>query len=213
MRTMLEIIYSEFERWGYSLRKEFDGIILFASNVGYDYWIVCSNINVLSIQKSLYDQLEEFKSEFEYIEKNISMLLLIDCNGEYKTIDSIKVENNKSYFKKFVLQYSEKSVSELETILKDNNKGSIADIVLSDQYFSQLKKDSETLNGVTLMYCIAHKLPFIPIKSVTKERSKIDFRFSSPELVDLFKWVKQAPSEEKDLIDYLDKLSNHNYEG
>ena len=140
------------------------------------------------------------------------MLLLIDCNGEYKTIDSIKVENNKSYFKKFVLQYSEKSVSELNNILTEKKVDSIADLLLSEQYFTHLKYDSQTLNGVTLVYSIAHKLPFIPIKSVTKERSKIDFRFSSPELVDLFEWVNQSPSEERDLYVYLEKFAG-TYEG
>ena len=212
MRTMLELICSEFERWGYSLKMEFDGNILFASNVGFDYWIVCSNIDVIPSQKSLYDKLEEFKCEFEYIEKNITLLLLIDNEGDLKSIDTIKVENNKSYFKKFVLQYTEKSVSELNNILTENKVDSIADLLLSEQYFTQLKYDSQTLNGVTLLYSIAHKLPFIPIKSITKEKSKINLNFSSLELDDLFKWVNQAPSEERDLYVYLEKFAG-TYEG
>ena len=212
MRTMLELICSEFERWGYSLKMEFDGNILFASNVGFDYWIVCSNIDVIPIQKLLYDKLEEFKCEFEYIEKNITLLLLIDNEGDLKSIDTIKVENNKSYFKKFVLQYTEKSVSELNNILTEKKVDSIADLLLSEQYFTHLKYDSQTLNGVTLLYSIAHKLPFIPIKSVTKEKSKINLNFSSLELDDLFKWVNQAPSEERDLYVYLEKFAG-TYEG
>lgn len=212
MRTMLEIICSEFERWGYSQKREFAGNILFASNVGYDYWIVCSNIDVLSIQKSLYDQLVKCKYDFEYIEKNISLLLLIDSNGNYKSIDTIKIENNKSYFKKYVLRYSEESVSELDTILKENNVDSIADLLLTEQYFTKLKYDSETLNGVTLLYSIAHKLPFIPIKSATKEKSKINLKFGTQELDDLFEWVNQSPSEERDLFVYIEKFAG-TYEG
>lgn len=212
MRTMLELICSEFERWGYSLKMEFDGNILFASNVGFDYWIVCSNIDVIPSQKSLYDKLEEFKCEFEYIEKNITLLLLIDNEGDLKRIDTIKVENNKSYFKKFVLQYTEKSVSELNNILTENKVDSIADLLLSEQYFTHLKYDSQTLNGVTLLYSIAHKLPFIPIKSITKEKSKINLNFSSQELDDLFEWVNQSPSEERDLYVYLEKFAG-TYEG
>lgn len=212
MRTMLELICFEFERWGYSLKREFDGIFLFASNVGSDYWIVCSNIDVIPIQKSLYDKLEEFKCEFEYIEKNITLLLLIDNEGDLKRIDTIKVENNKSYFKKFVLQYTEKSVSELNNILTENKVDSIADLLLSEQYFTHLKYDSQTLNGVTLLYSIAHKLPFIPIKSITKEKSKINLNFSSQELDDLFEWVNQSPSEERDLYVYLEKFAG-TYEG
>ena len=212
MRTILEIICSEFVRWGYSLKREFDGNILFASNVGFDYWIVCSNIDVIQIQKSLYDKLEEFKCEFDYIEKNITLLLLIDNEGDLKRIDTIKVENNKSYFKKFVLQYTEKSVSELINILTENKVDSIADLLLSEQYFTHLKNDLHTLNGVTLLYSIAHKLPFIPIKSITKEKSKINLNFSSQELDDLFEWVNQSPSEERDLYVYLEKFAG-TYEG
>ena len=84
--------------------------------------------------------------------------------------------------------------------------------MLSEQYFTHLKYDSQTLNGVTLLYSIAHKLPFIPIKSVTKEKSKINLNFSSLELDDLFKWVNQAPSEERDLYVYLEKFAG-TYEG
>ena len=212
MRTMLDIICSEFVRWGYSLKREFDGYRFFASNVGFDYWIVCSNIDVMTNQKSLYDKLEEFKCEFEYIEKNITLLLLIDNEGDLKRIDTIKVENNKSYFKKFVLQYTEKSASELNNILTENRVDSIADLLLSEQYFTQLKYDSQIFNGVTLLYSIAHKLPFIPIKSVTKEKSKINLNFSSQELDDLFEWVNQSPSEERDLYVYLEKFAG-TYEG
>lgn len=160
----------------------------------------------------MYDKLEELKCEFEYIEKNITLLLLIDNEGDLKRIDTIKVENNKSYFKKFVLQYTEKSVSELNNILTENRVDSIADLLLSEQYFTQLKYDSQIFNGVTLLYSIAHKLPFIPIKSVTKEKGKINLNFSSQELDDLFEWVNQSPSEERDLYVYLEKFAG-TYEG
>lgn len=204
---MLELICTEFEQWGYTLRKEMDGVLLYASNVGYDYWVICSNIDIITIQKRLFDQLKEFSGELDFIEKNITLLLLIDNEGDFRDLDTIKVENNKSYFKKFVLRYTTESVVNLDKLLEDKGVDSIANLLLSEQCFNNIKNDSSSLNEIALLYSIAHKLPFIPVISETKERSVVDFHFSSPELCELFEWVERAPTGEREIINYLNQLT------
>lgn len=207
MKTMLELICTEFEQWGYTLRKEMEGVLLYASNVGYDYWVICSNIDIITIQKRLFDQIKEFSGELDFIEKNITLLLLIDNDGDYRDLDTIKVENNKSYFKKFVLRYTSDSVTNLIKLLEDKGVGSIANLLLSEQCFNSIKNGSRPMSEVLLLYSIAHKLPFIPIISETKERSVVDLHFSSPELYELFEWVEKAPTEEHEIINYLNQLT------
>lgn len=208
MRTIINLICKEFEQWGYSLKKTIEGSLLYASNIGYDYWIVCSNIDILKDQKHLYDQISKYIKEFDFIEKNITLLLLSDIDSNLKTVDAIKIENNKSYFKKYVLQYSSDSVEELYRYIEDNGVDSIANLILSEQYFNQIKNDSQSLSGVSLLYTIAHKLPFVPIFVEPKERSVVDFKFSSKELNELFDWVNHAPSNERELDNYLNTLIN-----
>ena len=207
MKTMLELICSEFEKWGYTLLKEMDGALLYASNVGYDYWVICSNIDIITVQKSLFDHIKEYSGELDFVEKNITLLLLIDNDGELRNLDSIRVENNKSYFKKFVLRYTSNSVTNLIKLLEDKGVGSIANLLLSEQCFNTIKNGSRSMSEVSLLYSIAHKLPFIPVISETKERSVVDFHFSSPELCELFEWVEKAPAGEREITNYLNQIT------
>lgn len=209
MKTMLELVRSEFEQWGYSLKKDIDGVLLYASNVGYDYWVICSNIDIITIQKDLFDQVMEYREELDFIEKNLTLLLLIDENGEQRSLDSIRIENNKSYFKKFVLRYTFDSVQDLNKLMAEKDVSSIANLLLSEQYFNNIKNDSQSFRGVSLLYSMAHKLPFIPIISETKERGVVNLHFSSSELSELLQWVENAPIGEREMINYLDQLTNN----
>ena len=207
MKTIHEIIIKEFEKWGYTCQKDIDGSLLYASTTGYDYWLICSNIDVLLVQKRFFDILSECSNDFEFIEKNLTLLLLLDVDSEFNALDSIKVENNKSYFKKFVLRYSSQAAEELIKLFEVNNANSIADLLLSEQCFNQMKRESLALNGVSLLYSIAHKLPFIPVNSKLKERSIVDMHFSSPELCELYDWIMHAPTGDNELNRYVNQLT------
>lgn len=215
METINDIVANEFALNGYKKILEIEGRSLTKAAQGTDYWVIGSDVNDYYKQKELFDDILNRQERFEFIEKNLSLLLLINVsNQENKDIDIIQIENDKSYFKKYVIKYDQESVKGLIEIMKKQAARSIASLLLDMQYFVQLKEETDHQTAVSLLYNIAHKLPFIPLMSSQKQRVEANLEFDSSELTDLLKWVNDAPTDENRIEKYINDsiLDNNEYQ-
>lgn len=197
METINDIVINEFDLCGYKPLAEIDRCILMGATEGVDYWLISFNVKDFDIQKDLFDKVMTLSSSFNYIEKNLSLLLLSNIDDEAnKNIDVVNIENDKSYFKKYVLEYNQKSVRELLEIMAERNLNSISPLLQEDQIFSQLKDNVIAMAPISLLYGIAHKLPFIPINTSPVARADKKLNLTD-DLNGLLQWVIDAPNNEE----------------
>jgi|GEM_PF-902374 len=216
METINDIILNEFRVCGYNKVADIDGRSFMSATFGTDYWLVSSNIDdVADIDKQLqlYNNVIEQKNGRKFVEKNLSLLLLVNMD-EKNNIDTdfVQIENDKFYFKKYVLKYNQESVNGLIEMMKQNHVQNISPLLLNDSNFEQLRETANTLSAISLLYSIAHKLTFIPIPSSSKPREDMELNLNSSELQDLLDWVNDAPSSENEIDTYLNKLFAENEE-
>lgn len=210
METINDIIINEFVLCGYKPVKDINGHMLIDSTSGIDYWLVSQNLNAFIKQKELFDRIIELSTDMKFVEKNLSLLLLVDMDdSNNQKIDTIEIENEKSYFKKYVLKYNQESVKGLIGIITEKKVKSVAELVLDTQYFNQLQSDTGQLTPITLLYSIAHKLPFIPINSSPVVRTDTDLNLTE-NLVGLMQWVMNAPDNGEKIEKYvIDSIKNN----
>lgn len=215
MENINDIIANEFAINGYDKIYEIERRPLMKASSGIDYWLVGVNANDFYNQKELFDSILMQQEKFDFIEKNLSLLLLVDVNNSSnKDVDVIQIENDKSFFKKYVIKYDQESAKGLIEIMANEAVQSIASLLLNMEYFVQLKKEVNQQSAISLLYNIAHKLPFIPLMSSTKQRIEAALDFDSSELTDLLKWVNDAPTDEKRIEKYVNDsiIDNNEYQ-
>lgn len=169
-----------------------NNILYFRHTTYEDNWLVAQGVKVYDMQQETYEKfLEQFKSVYSIVEKNISLLMLIDNDMLQEDIDEVGIENDPLYFKKYVLRYDESSLSSLKRRIESLAEKHFEDLIMQEGTFNAMKNGD---SGATLLYSIVHKLPFIPIKVQGKQmrNNNLDI-FSSPQLVELY-----------DKITYLD---------
>lgn len=208
METINDIILNEFSVCGYKV-ADIDGRSFMSAQDGFDYWIVSSNVDDVVNQRQLFENVIEQTSEFKFVEKNLSLLLLVNDNID---TDVVQIENDKLYFKKYVLKYNQESVNGLIEMMTQNHVQNISPLLLVDSNFEQFRETANTLSAISLLYSIAHKLTFIPIPSSSKPREDTELNLDSSELQELLEWVKNAPSNETDIETYLNNLIAENEE-
>ncbi len=213
METINDIILKEFDVCNYKKVADIDGRPFMSATVGIDYWLVSSKVDDVVNQTQLFKKVMEQTSECKFVEKNLSLLLLVNIDG-HNNIDTevVQIENDKFYFKKYVLKYNQESVNGLIEIMRQKNVETIGPLLLDDSNFEQLKNSTDTLSAISLLYSIAHKLTFIPIPSSSKPREDTKLNLDSYELQDLLDWVKQSPSKDTDIDTYLKNLLAENEE-
>ena len=203
METINDIIINEFVLCGYKPIADIEGRMFIGSTSGVDYWLVSQNPNDFNKQNELFDRTIELSTDMRFVEKNLSLLLLVDMdNPDNEKLDTIKIENEKSYFKKYVLKYNQESVKGLIGIITEKKVKSVAELVLDTQYFNQLQSDTGLLTPITLLYSIAHKLPFIPINSSPVVRTDTNLNLTE-NLVGLMQWVMNAPDNSEKIEKYV----------
>lgn len=212
MENINDIIINEFQKWGYTQVNEVDGRPFFI-NANYttcvDYWLVSYDIDDFNNQKGIFDKVMEISTNMKFVEKNLSLLLLVDMdNPNNKKNDTIEIENEKSYFKKYVLKYNQESVKGLIDIINEKKAKSIAELTLDIQYFSKLQSDIGQLTPNTLLYSIAHKLPFIMINPIPIVRTGVELNLTE-ELVGMMQWVTNAPNDTVEIVKYINDTINN----
>lgn len=216
MENINDIILNEFCVCGYNKIADIDGRSFMSATFGTDYWLVSSNIDdVADIDKQLqlYNKVIEQTTECKFVEKNLSLLLLVNLDKKNNVdTDFVQVENDKFYFKKYVLKYNQESVTGLIEMMTQNHVQNICPLLLDDSIFEQFRETANTLSAISLLYSIAHKLTFIPIPSSSKPREDTKLNLDSFELQNLLDWVKNSPSTDTDIDTYLNNLIAENEE-
>ena len=213
METINDIIINEFALCGYKTITDIEDHLFIYSTSGIDYWLISQKPDDFNKQKELFDRIIKQSVEMKFVEKNLSLLLLVNMDdATNESIDTIMIENEKSYFKKYVLKYNQESVSGVIHILKENKAKSIAELILEPQYFDQLRSDIGQLTPITLLYSIAHKLPFIPINASPIVRTDMDLNLSE-DSANLLQWVIDAPNSNEEIENYIyDSINNEENE-
>jgi hypothetical protein len=209
METINDIIRNEFELNGYApcnSDKLKPTESLYKHRQCCDYWLITSSIESYENQQEVFNAIQEL----ENLNKNVSMLIL--HNETKKPIDEVGIENDSYFFKKYVLEFSDDSVSKLIAIMDQSGFSSIKDLVMMPASFERFGNEVES-GPYTLLYAIIHKLPFIPIevhnKDINFDRLEIimdsdDFKLIS----DLSKDVDNMDDMQKAIDRYLEPKDN-----
>lgn len=209
MENINDIIINEFNEWGYAQVGEVDVRPFFNKVNDTDYWLVSNVLDDFNNQGRIFDIIMEQSTDMKFVEKNLSLLLLVDMDDpNNKKNDAIEIENEKSYFKKYVLKYNQESVKGLIDIINEKKAKSIAELILDNQCFNKLQSDIGQLTPNTLLYSIAHKLPFIMINTTPIARTGVDLIITK-DLNSLMQWVANAPNDTIEIEKYInDSIDN-----
>lgn len=164
MKTIEDVIYSVFERVGYSRCEIFEGLCLYSHNSKSDYWIV-QNYEADFLDKKQGEIHKQFCAhQLEPgQDRNASMLVLVNMDAISLTNEAVvAIENDPFFFKKYVLCYSQKALEQLNGLLKDGK--TLEELALNKSVFECLKNNGEN-SGYQLLYSIVHKMPMISLDS------------------------------------------------
>lgn len=191
---MKETVFNIFTQYDY-IPKSNNDITIFRHKDWADYWVVVSLVNLDTFHQEEYIPaiMEFFKGNKE-IEKNMSMVILLECN----TIDSevrhriIDLENDPYYFKKYIIAYTKADVDEFHRYVEANDN--VLDKVMSSYMFDGLKREeySNRVGGFHLLYSLSHKLPFL-MTNVKQKENKLPNKYKpfSDNKKELYEWVKK----------------------
>lgn len=159
-----------------------------------DYWLVVQHIgpfNIEELQEKCYADLEQERLIFPDSDKNTSLLILNQVESKNRDI-VVSVEDNSFYFKKYVIQYTEEEIARCLDYINGQPRISLGKILLNPDLFSEIKRNLN--NPMSLLYTIAHKLPFVMME-VEKKTYSIDTNIilSKPGLSSLLEWVDLQP--------------------
>ncbi|PJJ41380.1 ABC-three component system middle component 1 [Hallerella succinigenes] len=211
METIKSYIEKIFKRYGYKTLIAKDEYLILSGLNNNDFWIVTHSFDVNN--QDLFFKICEKEIEekrYEAFEKNVSLLYLNEVDSITTEIrnESVKIENNPFYFKKYVLLYEKSAWDDLATKISDD----INTCLLNPLYFDELKTDN--CSPFSLLYEIAHKLPFFKIQVESSENIEVEKNFSTSneQINDTYKWLTSLKND-KDTIEHciekeLEAISN-----
>lgn len=209
MKTIEDIVLNEFTISSYKIIVTFDDVTVLGVNNAIDYWVITSNKYWIDNQFDLYEKLTNGMKNFNFMEKNLSLLLLY--NIEFDKIDVVSIENDKSYFKKYVLKYSNKAASDLIGVMNERCVHSISELMMDGDIFTYARNSGDSINEYSLIYAISHKLAFIPVKAQGEAYTSNNFSFSSDTISKIFDWVNDAPDDDHRIGSYIQNLLKEDY--
>ena len=152
--------------------------------------------------------------------KQGKFLLTNEANSDFWIILSdydVAVDKQQELFELYRQGMKEYSTAEKNTsilILKcishfdEDPKKKLSDYLIDSSVFENLKNDSSD-GPYTLLYGIAHKLPFLLLEM---EKSKLELSYPTNWVTDENKetneWVDGIPDKDNEIDDYLDELLN-----
>ena len=211
MENMIDLILNEFGIANYHLLKNKQGKFLLTNEANSDFWIILSDYDVaVDKQQELFELYRQEMKEYSTAEKNTSILILkcISHFDEEIKAWAVETENDKYYFKKYVLLYTQKAWDSLNNEILVAPKKKLSDYLIDSSVFENLKNDSSD-GPYTLLYGIAHKLPFLLLEM---EKSKLELSYptnwATDENKETNEWVDGIPDKDNEIDDYIDKLLN-----
>lgn len=195
MENLTDLINQEFEKAGY---RSDDGILWKHQNY-MDFWFVVTkegDYELSPLQEAVYSNLEGVRNQEPEMEKNTSLLILnlVDEAGKNKQ-RIIEDENDVYVFKKYVIQYTWKEWEDIREIIEGEGVP-FEELLMRADLFESMKADHN--GSLSLLYTIAHKLPFVTMR-VTKKEYEISNEVKVPEdMQELLAWVDSVrPPESK----------------
>lgn len=204
MATIKDIIFTEFLKYDYNIITEQGGAVIFKHNVFEDFWVVSASGFTLGRQHDLYEAtVKAIVEKYPFAPKNTALLVLSDMAKEQLTPDQIvECEKDPFFFKKYVLLYSDELVQQLVEKLERKKAQSISDLIMLPESFNTLNEE-DGYGMYHLLYSIAHKLPFVPIKAEQKGLQQRDFLFDLPGEWNAMDDVTAIVGDAQAVYDYL----------
>lgn len=211
METIDELICSEFSNVEYSVIRRIANDPIFANNDKSDFWLIMDDYDIdVEFQKRLADNYEGIMDGYIAAAKNTSVLVLkkVEYINDANKSWAVEVENDKFFFKKYVLLYTDAAWNMLkDNILIYKEKGLSAYLVETEN-FEKLKEDTSD-GAYSLLYGIAHKLPFLLVEM---QKSKLELSYpafwSSSAVCETNDWVNSISGEDEEIEKYLDEIIN-----
>lgn len=197
MKNMKDIILSEFIRAGYE-KVEVDHVLFLKHKTNHDFW-VCTEAFELEYQHELFEKAIGLWKQYRESEKNISVLILkkVEHLSEEEIEWSIGVENDPLFFKKYVILFQKSQCQMLNEIVTSDRP--LVSVLMQNAVFQHLKGEKENDGPYSLLYSIAHKLPFITLEVQRSEYKMDECFFEKPEQQELSDWLEQLPEGEEEL--------------
>ena len=159
MKILIDVILTEFNRAGYQ-KEEVEDVLFLKHKENHDFWI-CTKSFDLEHQHELFEKAINFWKQHKESEKNISVLILreVDHLSNDEIDWSIEIENDPLFFKKYVILFQKSQSETLDKIIKSGQP--LVSLLMQDSVFKHLKEEKGNDGPYSLLYSIAHKLPFI----------------------------------------------------
>lgn len=185
MENLIDLIFQEFIAAGYQRIDD----VLWRHSMNTDFWIVVEiegEYDLSKLQPEMYERLSEFRAREPEMEKNTSMLIINRVEGQNKNVERVIADENDVYvFKKYILQYTLDDWNALKQQVDLNNP--LNELLMTPEVLDNVKKNQAC--PISLLYQIAHKLPFVTI-NVRKKKFIIEDTVMVPnEMQSLLDWV------------------------
>lgn len=174
---MESIINSLFEEVGLEAQlTEFGKVYYFGDANQFSFWLVIETTDLSSIieNQSKFFTVSKELLKNEWFDKNANLLILCESSLE-SPLDKnqlIDIEENPFLFKKQILFYTENEKQKLLEAITASNltiKKFFEQKLLSNTIFEQHKTNLNNNAFESLLYRVAHKVPFLNIKVVQKD--------------------------------------------
>lgn len=211
MENIIDLVLNEFGQAGYHQLNEHLRFPILTNKNNSDFWILLDDFDIsVDKQQDLFEAYRQVIKEYPVAEKNTSVLILRcvpQMDDDTKTW-AVEMENDKYYFKKYVLLYTENAWQVLSNQILLDKKRTLSSYLVDSSVFDQLKKDR--IDGAyTLLYGIAHKLPFLLVEM---GKSKLELAYpnawKNSRLFDVDKWLSSLPDGKERQEQVIDKLLN-----
>lgn len=211
MENINKLILTEFSQAGYSVIGEIEHSPILANEAKSDFWMIFGDFDKNEdAQLALYDKYRHATDSYPAADKNISVLVLKkeERVEEEKRQWAVEIENDKFFFKKYVLLYTDEAFAKLQDEILVDAEKKLSDYLCDRNVFEQLKEDTPD-GAYTLLYGIAHKLPFLLVQM---EKSHLELAYpeywSSSLVLETNDWVNDFPDAEDAMDTYLDEILN-----
>lgn len=194
MEHLVDLINVEFSRSGY--QELVDG--LWINSGATDFWLVCvlkCDYQVQELQEQLHSVYAKYFAQYSLMDKNTSLLIIQKVeNVQSKTPEKVVADENDPYhFKKYIIQYTLDEWERSKVFLQDNC--TLSSVLMSPEIFD-VHKANGVSSSVSLLYTIAHKLPFVMLPVEQKEfQFKNNLEYKNNRQRELDRWLNSITSE------------------
>ncbi|MBC8770566.1 hypothetical protein H4O18_21420 [Arenibacter sp. BSSL-BM3] len=151
---------------------ELGSIYTFEDSNKRTYWLIIETDNLNNVIENQSNYFEQAKNRInsEWFDKNVSLLILHKVEN-FENIQSLvlEIEENPYLFKKQVILFKETEWENLNRAIESEEntiKNFIENKILDEAIFKIHKENINNNNYESLLYRLAHKIPFIKLNII-----------------------------------------------